>query len=113
MAIITLSRGRGGFGYCATIRYATGERAFTADWSIMDALNQAKQMEQAQQGMQMAQPVAGMAAQGANAMKSLAEGDASTGGGISKMIATMKDHIAANPQAQQGLEAMMNGQSPN
>ena len=78
-----------------------------------DALNQAKQMEQAQQGMQMAQPVAGMAAQGANAMKSLAEGDASTGGGISKMIATMKDHIAANPQAQQGLEAMMNGQSPN
>jgi hypothetical protein len=78
-----------------------------------EQIAQSKQLEQAQQAMPMAQQGMDMASQGAGAMKSLAEGDASTGGGISKMISTIKDHIAANPQAQQGLESMLNGQSPN
>ena len=95
---------------------AWGWDLFNCDPDLLvdeEQMAQAQQLEQAQQAMPMAQQGMDMAAQGAGAMKSLAEGDASTGGGISKMISTLKDHIAANPQAQQGLEAMMNGQKPN
>lgn len=78
-----------------------------------DALAQDNQMQQMQQGLQVAQPMMGMAAQGAGAMRDLAQGDDQTGGGISKFVAAMQEQMKANPKAQQGLESMLNGQAPS
>lgn len=64
------------------------------------------------QGMQMAQPMAGMAATGAKAVKDVAQGEAATGGGISQLVARLQEHIASDPKAQQELKRMMDGAVP-
>lgn len=77
-----------------------------------ESMEQADQLAQMQMGMQVAQPMAGMAATGAKAVKDVAQGEAQSNGGVSALVASLQDRIASDPKAQGELKRMMNGAIP-
>lgn len=76
------------------------------------AQEQAGQMQNAMQAIQMGQPMAEIAHKGAGAMKQLA--DAQAGGGIdlNQAMSAYAGAVKSNPQAMSEAQAMMNGQQP-
>lgn len=74
-----------------------------------EELEQANQMQAAQMGLATAKPAVDMMKQGAGAVRDLAQGDSSTDGGVSKMVEMLRAKMAENPEAQAGMEQMLNG----
>lgn len=77
-----------------------------------ESMEQADTMAGLMQGVQAAQPMAGMAATGAKAVKDIAQGEAATGGGISALMSSLQQRIAEDPKAQQELKGMMDAAVP-
>ncbi len=63
-------------------------------------------MQQAQQGLSLAQPAAQVAAQGARAFKDMTEGAAATGADPQDMMARLQEAVAQDPQAQAKLQRL-------
>jgi hypothetical protein len=86
-----------------------------------EELEQAAQMEQAQQAIGMAQPMVGMVKDGAGAMAQLAQAGATAAGAqsgdaglnINELMQRFGREIADNPRAQQELQGLMNGEMPD
>lgn len=74
-----------------------------------EQLEQANQMQSAQMGLATAKPAMDMMKQGAGAVRDLAQGDSATDGGVSKMVEMLRAKMAENPEAQAGMEQMLNG----
>jgi len=77
-----------------------------------ESMERADQLAQMQTGMQVAGPMAGMAATGAKAVKDIAQGQAVSGGGIGQLLQSLQEHIANDPKAQRELKAMVDATIP-
>lgn len=77
-----------------------------------ESMQQANGMAGMMQGLQVAQPMAGMAATGAKAVKDIAQGEAQSGGGVSALMSSLQERIAADPKAQGELKRLMDVSVP-
>lgn len=77
-----------------------------------DDQQQAGQMEKAMQAMQMAQPMAEVAAKGGQAVKSLADSQAGGGIDLQQLLGSFANAAQSSPRAQEEVQSMMNGQQP-
>jgi len=77
-----------------------------------EATEQADQMQQTQMAMGMAQPAVDMMTKGSGAVKNLAQAHAQDGMDIGALIQTAQETLSKDPKAQQQLQDMMRGQTP-
>ena len=78
-----------------------------------EAMEQATQMQQTMQSLQVGQPMMDMADKGTKAIANLSKANGPQGGmDIGAFMASLKENIAKDPRAQQELQSLMQGQMP-
>lgn len=78
-----------------------------------ETMEQAAQVQNTMQSLQIAQPAAEIMQKGAGALKQLSDANGPNGGmDIGKFMAALKQNIEADPRAQQEMAALSNGEVP-